>query len=261
MSVPTRENFQAVLKEQQENLLRPLAEVDDLDAILEEFARRRASIAKSLKIYSSQLNGDQLVELHELMIEVLENHLSVVIKRFFEKRILSLTELAEQDPLTMLLNRSAFDRRLRDEVERARRYQRVLSVALLDVDRFKSVNDRFGHPAGDRVLLQVADILKSSLRQSDASFRYGGDEFAAICPETSGDVMDNLFYRIELRFKEFCAANQIDPITGISWGVASLPVDTTDACELISIADKRLYNCKKEHHLILNINRRSLGNK
>jgi diguanylate cyclase (GGDEF)-like protein len=254
MSVQTRENFLEVLQEQRERLhrvapeLRSLAGSDDLDAILSEFAAQRASIAKSIKIYSSQLNHEQLIELHSQMIEELENHLSLVIKSFVESRIQSITERAQQDPLTTLLNRSAFDRRLRDEVGRARRYHRELSVALLDVDRFKSVNDRFGHPVGDQVLLQVARILQSSLRQSDATSRYGGDEFAALCPETSGNDMNNLLYRIEVRFKEYCAAAHIDPVTGISWGVASLPADAMDAGELIRIADKRLYACKKEHH-------------
>jgi diguanylate cyclase (GGDEF)-like protein len=255
MSVLTRENFLEIWEEQRERLhridLRSLAGSDDLDPIFSEFACQRSSIAKSIKSYSSQLNNEQLIELHSQLIEELENHLSVVIKSFIENRFRSITERAQQDPLTTLLNRSAFDLRLRDEVERARRYHRDLSVALLDVDRFKSVNDNFGHPAGDQVLLQVAHILRSSLRQSDATFRYGGDEFAAICPETSGDDMDNLLYRIEMRFKDYCAAADIDPLTGISWGVASLPGDAMDVGELIRIADKRLYDCKKEHHRLL----------
>jgi diguanylate cyclase (GGDEF)-like protein len=253
MSVMTREKFQEILQEQEEKIqklgirLDALTGRDDLDAIFNEFAVQRASIAKTVKIYSPQLSNGQLIELHEKMIEALEKQLARAIKSFVQER----TESAEQDPVTTLRTRSAFDRRLSAEVERARRYRRDLSLALLDVDRFKSVNDRFGHPMGDRVLLQVASILRSSLRQSDATFRYGGDEFAAICPETSGDEMEILLYRIESSFKEFCAASQIDPFTGISWGVASLPVDAIEAGDLIHIADRRLYDCKKEHHLLL----------
>jgi diguanylate cyclase (GGDEF)-like protein len=257
MSVLIRENLQEIWQEQRARLqrldiqLRSLAGSDDLDPIFSELAGQRASVAKSLKIYSSRLNNEQLIELHSQLIEELENHFSVAIKSLIENRIQSITERAQQDPLTTLLNRSAFDRRLRDEVERARRYHRDLSVALLDIDRFKSVNDGFGHPVGDQVLIQVARIMQSSLRQSDATFRYGGDEFAAICPETSGDDMDNLLYRIEVQFKEYCAAAYSSPLTGISWGVASLPVDAIDADELVRIADKRLYGCKKEHHRLL----------
>jgi diguanylate cyclase (GGDEF)-like protein len=252
MSVLSRENFQGILQEQEEKLhklgfrFNSLADRDDLDAIFNEFAVQRASIAKTVKIYSPQLNDEQLIDLHEKLIEALEKQLSKAIKSFVQE----LTESAEQDSVTTLRTRSAFDRRLSAEVERARRYRRDLSVALLDVDRFKSVNDRFGHPMGDSVLLQVASILQSSLRQSDATFRYGGDEFAAICPETSGDEMEILLYRIESSFKEFCAASQIDPLTGISWGVASLPVDAVETGDLIRIADKRLYDRKKEHHLL-----------
>ena len=253
MSVMTREDFQVILQEQEEELhklglqLNSLADRNDLDAIFNEFAVLRASIAKTVKIYSPQLNAEQVIELHEKMIETMENQLSRAIKRFVQE----LSESAEQDPVTTLRTRSAFDRRLSAEVERARRYCRDLSVGLLDIDRFKSVNDSFGHPMGDRVLLQVASILQSSLRQSDATFRYGGDEFAAICPETSGDEMEILLYRIELNFKEFCASTQIDLLTGISWGVASLPADALEAGDLIRMADKRLYDRKKEHHLLL----------
>ncbi len=254
MSVLTSENFLEIWQEQRERLqklefqLQSIADVDDLDAIFRELSSQRASIGKSVKIYSSQLNYEQLIDLHSQLIEELENHFSVLLKSFIDKRIQSITERAQQDSLTALLNRSAFDRRLSDEVERARRYRRELSLALLDIDRFKSVNDKLGHPAGDEVLLQVARILRSSLRQSDATFRYGGDEFAALCPETSRDDMNNLLYRIELSFNEYCAVAQIDPITGISWGVASFPADATETDELIRIADKRLYDCKKEHH-------------
>jgi len=246
MSVPTRENFQGILQEQLEKIhqlglrLLSLADRDGLDAICDEFAAERSSVAKCVRTYATRLSAEELIELHEKMIEVLENHLSLIIKSFMER-----------DRLTTLLNRSAFDRRLKDEVERARRYHRQLSLALLDIDRFKSVNDSFGHPAGDRVLLQVGIILQSSLRQSDASFRYGGDEFAAICPETTAEDMEILLSRLEANFKEYCTATEIDHVTGISWGVASLPVDTMDACELIRIADQRLYQRKKEHHLLL----------
>lgn len=254
MSVMSRENFQGILQEQEEQLqrlalLNSTANQDDLEAIFNEFAARRAAIANTVKVYSPQLHAEQAIELQARMIEVLEEHFSRVIRSFVENRIQSITERAEQDPVTTLRTRSAFDRRVRVEVERARRYQRELSIALLDVDRFKAVNDRLGHPVGDRVLLQVASILQSSLRISDATFRYGGDEFAAICPETSAAEMEILLERIEASFKEF--SSQLEPMTGISWGVASLPSDALEASELIRIADQRLYDRKKAHHLLL----------
>lgn len=264
MSVVTDQNFLQVLPEQREWLqtldlrLRYLASWDDLDLLFREFSLLRKSAAERVKQYSGQLTDEQLIELHSQLNVELDNYLSAVIKSFIEHRVRSVAEQAQRDPLTMLPNRAAFDRRLRDEVERARRYHRELSVALFDIDRFKSVNDQFGHPVGDRVLSQVAIILQSSLRQSDATFRYGGDEFAAVCPETSGDAMQSLLYRIEMSFREYCDAAQLNGRIGISWGVASLPVDTIEAGELIRVADRRLYDCKKEHHRLPLRNREAL---
>jgi diguanylate cyclase (GGDEF)-like protein len=220
----------------------------DIDAIFDEFELHRATLENNIKLYSSRLQGDQLIDLYAQLIDELEKNLSRALKIFIDDRIRTINERANQDPVTGLLNRAAFDQRLIDEVERARRYRRELSVALLDVDCFKSVNDGYGHPVGDQVLSKIATLLKSSLRQSDATFRYGGDEFAAICPETSGGDMKILLSRIEMNFQEYCATAQIDPLTGISWGVASLPADASEAAELIQTADKRLYECKKAHH-------------
>lgn len=92
--------------------------------------------------------------------------------------------LAEKDSLTFLYNHGAFHDRLRIELERADRYDRPLSVIMLDLDRFKEINDRFGHSAGDRALVTSAGVLCSCLRKTDIPARYGGDEFAVILPET-----------------------------------------------------------------------------
>jgi diguanylate cyclase (GGDEF)-like protein len=89
----------------------------------------------------------------------------------------------QRDPLTELYNRRAYDERLVLEAERARRYQHLLAVVLLDLDGFKAVNDELGHPAGDKVLAQVGAVLAGS-RFADAAFRIGGDEFAILLPET-----------------------------------------------------------------------------
>ena len=92
--------------------------------------------------------------------------------------------LARTDPLTGLANRRTFYERVTLEIERMRRAPRPLSVAYLDVDDFKGVNDRYGHAAGDEVLRAVADVLRSGLRQTDLAGRIGGDEFVILLPET-----------------------------------------------------------------------------
>jgi diguanylate cyclase (GGDEF)-like protein len=177
-----------------------------------------------------------------------ETLLEKAVVAYIHQQTHTLTDKAKRDPLTGLLNRYAFDVCLSDEVERARRYTRNLSLVLLDIDRFKSVNDLFGHPAGDKVLLAVAGTLRSSLRHSDLAFRYGGDEFAAICPETSGNVMSGLLERLESNLRQRFAEANLRQEVGVSWGVSSFPVDADDVAGMMQIADQRLYACKLTHH-------------
>jgi diguanylate cyclase (GGDEF)-like protein len=220
----------------------------ELETVFHDLATLRSSVNDIARRRAHELSKDQLIELQSGLNARLDELFAVEIERLIERRALAVSEQAERDPVTTLPNRAAFDRRLRDEIARARRYGRELSVVLFDVDRFKSVNDQFGHPAGDQALLQVARILKSSLRQSDAVFRYGGDEFAAVCPETSGAAMAHVLRRLDSNLRvpgiEAHSSRQL----GLSWGAASFPADAVEEGELIRIADERLYDCKRAHH-------------
>jgi len=109
---------------------------------------------------------------------------SLRIHRLIE-RVESLRRLSIIDSLTMLANRRYFDRRLVEECEKFRRYNRPLSLLLFDVDEFKFINDTYGHIAGDKALKSIADVLLNGLRTGDVVCRYGGDEFAVLMPETS----------------------------------------------------------------------------
>ncbi len=231
--------------------LRTAARAGDLERLFREATLLRALIAGLFNDRADRPGNDELAEAQLRLHVELDERLQFAIKLLIEQRTQSLAEQAERDTLTMLFNRASFNRRLSDEIERAKRYHRDLSLVLFDIDHFKSVNDRFGHPAGDRVLLQVAGVLQSSLRQSDAAFRYGGDEFAAICPETAGDTMEIVLQRIETNLREYCVEARLDNQFGqfgVSCGVASFPNDATETGELIRIADARLYDCKKERH-------------
>jgi diguanylate cyclase (GGDEF)-like protein len=142
---------------------------------------------------------------------------------------LALSEQATRDSLTGLYNRRYFDETLIDHIEASRRYDRELSLVLFDIDEFKQINDTHGHEAGDVVLKQFSDLLKSTARKADIVCRYGGDEFAVILPETG---TSNAW-----RFIERVTEKQKYPT--VTAGVAALPSEN-----LIAQADEVLRSKK-----------------
>ncbi len=224
------------------------AREDEIEMIFRDLAALRSSVGDAVRRYTTELSQDELIELQSRLHTALDDAFSVKIKKLFERRALAMVEQAERDPVTTLPNRAAFNRKLGDEMARARRYRRDLSLVLFDVDGFKLVNDQFGHTAGDRVLAQVGRVMKSSLRQSDAVFRYGGDEFAAICPETPGEAMANLLRRLESNLRAWRSEACWPERLNVSWGTASFPADAAEESELIEIADQRLYARKRSRH-------------
>jgi len=152
-----------------------------------------------------------------------------------------------QDGLTRLLNRRAFDDRLNDEYNRSKRYNQPLSLLMLDLDHFKQVNDKYGHPAGDEVLRQIAVLLQSSVREIDAVARYGGEELAVILPTTDLIHARALAERIRrsvanYEFKTEATKVQIT----VSIGLAVLPDHALTPVQLIDAADQALYTAKKQ---------------
>jgi len=143
-------------------------------------------------------------------------------------------QLAARDPLTGLLNHRQFHETVSQELERCRRYGGRVSVALFDLDGFKTVNDVSGHAEGDRVLRAAAERLQSACRASDLAFRIGGDEFALLLPETSGaDAAE-------------AAARAAGEIGDVSFGVAVWPEDGPSKDALLARADSNLYAMKRE---------------
>jgi len=159
----------------------------------------------------------------------------------------SLEGLAFTDAMTDLFNYRYFRTHLENQLRLARRFKRPLSLIIIDLDGFKSINDRYGHPAGDRLLVEIAKVLRSSVRDSDLSARYGGEEFVIVCPETSGAdafiVAERIRTTVEgMRFQlvpdETCAVT-------ISIGIATYPLDAHDETTLIRTADIALYRAKR----------------
>ena len=152
---------------------------------------------------------------------------------------------AQVDGLTGLWNRACFDRRWAEETASAKRYSRALSLAIFDLDHFKSVNDTFGHPAGDAVLEGFAKLVRSTVRGTDIACRYGGEEFAMNMPETTpGDALA-LCERIRERLALLVWPKHPERKITVSIGVAGASEGVaTSAEEWIETADKTLYTSK-----------------
>jgi len=160
-----------------------------------------------------------------------------------------LLQMATRDPLTGLFNRGYVDDRFAVELSRARRYGKSLTIAVIDADRFKSLNDTHGHMAGDHVLRRIGEILHDTFRQSDTSGRYGGEEFVVILPETD---IASAHAKIESLRKAVATtpfrvgAHQKAVQVTISAGLASFPDDGLDAADLFALADGRMFQAKRE---------------
>jgi diguanylate cyclase (GGDEF)-like protein len=174
-----------------------------------------------------------------------------IVLEYDELKILQLN--AVTDPLTGLYNRRLFGEGFEKELNRARRYGLPLGLVMLDLHRFKEVNDKHGHPSGDEVLRAAATTLKKALRTSDSAFRIGGDEFAVLLPQTDAEQALALSRRIEIVFTETLQALPLSVSVSMDHGVATFPQDGEQADQLIRVADERLYRLKHANH-------RKLGN-
>jgi len=153
-----------------------------------------------------------------------------------------LEVLSVTDGLTELYNRRAFDDRLMEEFERARRYRLPLSLLLIDVDNFKQFNDAMGHTEGDELLRSIAAMLKENARANDVTARYGGDEFVVILPNTNSKVAYNLGERLRSSARKL---SMVPFQITLSIGVAALLPDMQRGRELIVAADRALYAAKR----------------
>src|SRR5437016_1033720 len=155
---------------------------------------------------------------------------------------------AVTDPLTDLYNRRLFAETFEKELNRARRYSHPLGLVMLDLHRFKEVNDKHGHPRGDEVLRAAAATLKKALRTSDYAFRIGGDEFALILPQTDSSQASALSRRITVVFAEILRPLELTISVTMDHGVSTYPQDGEQREQLIRIADERLYGAKQDNH-------------
>ena len=186
------------------------------------------------------------VRLEELLLRLRrvlkERQLGTERTRMMEK----LQKLAITDGLTKLYNSRSFYTQLELEVDRFNRYKHPLALLLLDIDNFKEYNDSYGHLEGDKVLVRFSQIIKSCLRANDSAYRYGGEEFTVILPETTGDEAKTVAQRIRASLE----AEKYKPVPGkvaritISIGVTQC-YPKEELSTFIRRADKAMYLSKE----------------
>jgi diguanylate cyclase (GGDEF)-like protein len=190
---------------------------------------------------SGQANAFQEEDIRCLTI--LARHLGVLWAHY---ELLDRTMVRSlQDPLTGQWNRRCLHEKIQEEVSRASRYRAVFSIVMIDLADFKEVNDRYGHSVGDQVLIEISSFLSSDLRTSDSFFRYGGDEFIALLPETGRAEAQVIMERIEKEMAERTWSEEGVKIFA-DFGIATCPDDGVEADSLVRIADLRLYEVKRK---------------
>ncbi|MDP8223753.1 MAG: diguanylate cyclase [Candidatus Lernaella stagnicola] len=155
----------------------------------------------------------------------------------------TLYEMAITDELTKIYIRRFFNIRLAAELKRAERYGKRVSVAICDLDKFKSVNDTYGHDVGDSTLIKIADVLRTRVREVDTPARFGGEEFSVVFPETGVEGASAVAERVREAVAEAEVPGLPRKVT-ISIGIASFPDHASDSAGLIRAADIALYKAK-----------------
>ena len=230
--------------ERREALRHLFAEWTGLSLSPEEASQLWTEVERSLPLFRRSLGrplGLQTVLLH---------HLHSRAGRLKEPRIVSGPDLAVlrvsalTDPLTGLYNRRFLLDHLAREMARAERADGILSIALMDLKGFKAVNDRFGHPVGDSVLVRTARVIRDSLRSVDAGCRWGGDEFVLVLPSTSLLFALAVAERVRRRVAALALQVRSELKLDLHYGAATYPTDGRTPEFLLKVADLRLYQCR-----------------
>ena len=244
-SLDEQENLNSGIRTQVIDIATKLAEEDDISAIkeiIEEGLHEiRTRMGEHLEHDRDRVDKGEK-RLNDLMQRIQQMDAESVRLR---AQVQQERDRAQRDALTGIPNRAAYDERIVSEIARRNRHNRPLSLAVLDIDKFKGVNDNFGHKAGDKVLKNVAEICVTDVRTSDFMARYGGEEFVLLLPETALDdariVAEKL--RESIAEKRFTYNGERVPIT-ISIGIAEFgPRESAD--DVFQRADNALYAAKE----------------
>ena len=187
----------------------------------------------------NKLNGESFSAYELKLLQGIADFTAVALEKFYY--IKAMKKIASMDSLTELLNRRSFDRVLVKEIERCKRYNHPLSVLMIDIDYFKQINDKYGHPAGDNVLKRTADILSSNIRLPDSVYRYGGDEFVILMPDTSIEEAEIVRNRI---IKDREILNEQEDIIPVSYSIGMHSAGPDGVDDILSNSDIDLYRQK-----------------
>lgn len=194
-----------------------------------------------------------IISLVSVVVLLLLGYRSVTLTRYnqklseaydlLEKRTQELDRISHTDALTSIYNRLRLDETLTSEVNRFKRYRAEFSLIILDIDYFKRVNDKYGHPTGDRLLIDLCKLISEQLRSTDIFGRWGGEEFMILCPATSKEEAIITAEKLRRAIEE----THFEPVGHItvSFGVTTVE-DGDGEKELVSRADKQLYRAKSE---------------
>jgi len=226
--------------------------LDDTSNYSDSLERHKNDVKKSTTLAS--IRELERVILHELeqmqaTTQIYRRELDEAKEQIQEQReqLEQLQSDASLDFLTKIPNRRTFDERLREEINRARRYGSTFSLMLVDVDHFKTVNDLHGHQAGDRVLRAIAQILDEQRRASDFLARYGGEEFVVLLPETTAERAFNLAEktRDKMQNARFRYSDQTIRLT-VSIGIGDFRPQEDTLDSLFGRVDQALYEAKRK---------------
>jgi diguanylate cyclase (GGDEF)-like protein len=247
----------------------------EIHEVVIEYAKLR-QVIWDVVIANTQLTPqwkDDAIDVLKVMryVDRLVDELLVcTVEHFYSASVRDLEKRALRDPLTQLYNKEYFSQRLSEELRRAMRTGEPLTVAMIDMDHLKEVNDTYGHPAGDAVIAAVGAAIRDTCRRSDVPCRYGGDEFAVILPETGKLQARVLAERIMRSLQDLTVvvpkndgpqraedANTlgrldpskipaITPVPSLSIGLATFPDDARNPETLLARSDDALYRAKRE---------------
>ena len=253
----TRDAMQSIQNQLGEEIVASMQINDELAALLKDACQTLASHGAqdeaSRQMQESYLQQCQnLMDKHHTLVAQLDKtynklHLIESTGQQLNEELTNLHRLSLTDDLTELPNRRALLRRLEDETARSQRYDTPLALAIIDLDKFKPINDQYGHAAGDTVLQQFASKLVSVFRHHDTTARFGGEEFAVLMPNTDIDGAFKALEKMRILVKESCCildSGEEIPMPTFSAGITLYnPDESID--ELINRADTAMYRAKQ----------------